>query len=443
MVKDYTLVTQAGALPKIMIYIPFWYLRLEGKHKAVTVMMVIMGVGNIFLDIIFLTVFSWGVFGAALASVIATAAACIYGFWRLHGNNGNFRMQLVVPSGKQLKNIAVTGSPAALNNFFQTIRLMAVNGLLLKAGGSGLVAVFAVINGISAFTEAVTVGVGQAGSAMLGVYYGERDNQSAKILLKHEIISGLISGTVFGICLVAGAEGIRIVYGLDVSMFLPMMSLALSLIPAMLCNVLSGYYNVSGHAFLSNVMVFLKGYGFSVLSLYILLKADARPWLFLVLESVLTLAFWGVYTGVVHRKNKNTSRFLLMDRTLELEGKVINFSIESDVAAICDASEKITAFCESNGMDRKQVMRVSLALEEMMTLVTEKNAPAKISFDIRVFAVQDVIGIRIRYDGDDFNPLAAENAQDDSYMGMWMLQKLVEQILYQHTFGMNTLLILI
>ena len=94
-------------------------------------------------------------------------------------------MEFALPQKTHLKNIAVTGSPAALNNFFQTIRLMAVNGLLLQAGGSNLVAVFAVINGISAFTEAVTVGVGQAGSAMLGVYYGEKDNQSTRILVKH------------------------------------------------------------------------------------------------------------------------------------------------------------------------------------------------------------------------------------------------------------------
>lgn len=443
MVRDYAFVTLAGALPKIMIYLPFWYLRLEGKHKSVTAMMVIMGAGNVALDVLFLAVFSWGVSGAALASVIATAAACVYGFWKLHEKGGSFHMEFALPQKTHLKNIAVTGSPAALNNFFQTIRLMAVNGLLLQAGGSNLVAVFAVINGISAFTEAVTVGVGQAGSAMLGVYYGEKDNQSTRILVKHEVLSGVVSCAAFGICLVAGAEGIRRIYGMEVSMYLPMAALALSLIPSMLCNVLSGYYNVSGHAVLSNVMVFLKGFGFSVTGLYLLLRVGALPWLFLVLESVLTLGFWVLYTGAAHRKKENISRFLLMDLTLEREGRVINFSTESDDAAICDASEKITDFCEANGMEAKQVMRVSLALEELMTLVTKKNAPGQISFDIRVFAVQGVIGIRIRYDGEDFNPLAEGNADDEQYMGIMMIKKLVEETVYQHTFGMNTLLILI
>ena len=298
------------------------------------------------------------------------------------------------------------------------------------------------INGISAFTEAVTIGVGQAGSAMLGVYYGERDNQSARILLRYEVKSGVISCGVFGLCLVAGAEGIRRLYGMEGSMYLPMAALALSLIPGMLCNVLTAYYNVSGHAALANGIVFLKGFGFSVASLYLLLKAGVLPWLFLVLESVLTLGFWVLCTGIVHKK-ENTSRFLLMDQTLEKEGRVINFSTESDDAAICSASEKITDFCEANGMEARQVMRVSLALEELMTLITNKNAPKQVSFDIRVFSVQGVIGIRIRYDGEDFNPLTAGDEEDEQYMGIRMIKKLVEETIYQHTFGMNTLLILI
>ena len=49
MVKDYTQVTLVGAAPKIIIYMPFWFLRLDGKNKTVTVMMAVMGIGNILL----------------------------------------------------------------------------------------------------------------------------------------------------------------------------------------------------------------------------------------------------------------------------------------------------------------------------------------------------------------------------------------------------------
>ena len=84
MVRDYTAVTLVGALPKIMIYIPFWFLRLDGKNKTVTVMMAVMGISNILLDLLFLLVLDMGVYGAAVASVISTGLACVLGFIRPH-----------------------------------------------------------------------------------------------------------------------------------------------------------------------------------------------------------------------------------------------------------------------------------------------------------------------------------------------------------------------
>ena len=88
-------------------------------------------------------------------------------------------------------------------------------------------------------------------------------------------------------------------------------------------------------------------------------------------------------------------------------------------------------------------MRVSLALEELMVLITQLNQPIQVSFDIRVFSLQDVIGIRIRYDGKKFNPLINEDTEDEKYMGVQMIQKMVEEVLYQRTFGMNTLMVFI
>ena len=88
-------------------------------------------------------------------------------------------------------------------------------------------------------------------------------------------------------------------------------------------------------------------------------------------------------------------------------------------------------------------MRVSLALEEMMTLITQFNPDQTMSFDVRVFSMPGVIGIRIRYGGIDFNPLDEEYAEDERFMGVVMVRHLVETVVYQRTFGVNSLLILI
>ena len=186
-VMQYVVITVIGALPKILIYIPFWYLRLDGKNADVTVMMASMTVVNIVLDVLFVYFLDMSVFGAGLASVIATALACFYGVLRLFSKDSPYTWRAeIVRSRKDWLTIASAGFPSAFNNLCSTVRLLIVNSLLMACGGAGLVAVFTAVNGIWGFGECVTLGVPAAGSAMLGVFSGERDNGSCRLLLREE-----------------------------------------------------------------------------------------------------------------------------------------------------------------------------------------------------------------------------------------------------------------
>ena len=68
---------------------------------------------------------------------------------------------------------------------------------------------------------------------------------------------------------------------------------------------------------------------------------------------------------------------------------------------------------------------------------------ADVKFDVRVYALQDVMGIRIRYNGKIFNPLSDVKEDDEMYMGIRMITMMAEEAIYQQTFGMNSVQILI
>lgn len=462
LVMEYAGVTLAGTLPKILIYIPFWYLRLDGRNRQVTWMMLVMGVGNVLLDLLFLYVFDMGVFGAALASVVATAASCLLGFVWLCDKRSSFPLGICLAcKGVSFWQIAKAGSPSAMNNLFQTLRVMAVNTLLLWSGGSGLVAAFTAVNCISAFEESVTGGVPQAASAMLGIYSGEHDNKSARMLIKRQIKSGVPYCLLFSAVILVGADLIAGAYGLTESLGFAFFCLSLGMIPA-LCNcILSGYYNVSGHSMWANVIILLRVFVLPCASLSVLWRFSLNPWWFLFFGEVLTLFFWFAATGIYCHFHDRCSRFLLMDNTLEETGRVINFSVRGEAEDICDASSKITVFCEENGMLPGQVMRVSLAMEELMTVIASVNPAGSVEFDLRVYSLEGVIGIRIRYSGREFNPLRSNQDSagqkggvvqgkpseaaklDDMYLGIRMIEDMVETSLYQRTFGMNTIQIYI
>lgn len=66
----------------------------------------------------------------------------------------------------------------------------------------------------------------------------------------------------------------------------------------------------------------------SCASLFVLLYFGQSPWLFLFFGEILTLIVWFISAGISH---KNKSRFLLLDKSLELSGNVINFSVNKEI----------------------------------------------------------------------------------------------------------------
>ncbi len=446
-VMQYVVITLIGTIPKILIYVPFWYLRLDGRNMEVTIMMIIMSIGNVILDILMVYVWNMGVFGAGLASVIATAVSCVLGFVWLFQKESSFIFRpFMFRSLKEWKEIASAGIPSALNNLFSTIRIFLINGILMAYGGGAMVAVFTAVNGIAGFGESITLGIPQAASAMLGVYSGERDNGSCALLIKLEWIAGCIYSLAFLIICLASSKVIQGVYGLTESLFIPLAWLGVSIFPALFCNILSGYYNMAKKTLWANGIIFFRVILMTYAGIQLAVHFNWSVYSFLLFAEVATIIVWFIVTAMNHKVHPKETRFLLMDTSLEKKGRVLNFSVTSEMEDICNASERIMEFCKINGMNPKKTIRIQLALEEVMTLivkVNENREKSELNFDLRAYSLDKVTGIRIRYGGREFNPFARDDEDDDLYMGIAIIKKMVEVTLYQRTFGVNTLQIIL
>lgn len=312
MVAVYAKITLIGAVPKMMLYVPFWFLRLDERNKEVTLMMIIMGASNILLDWVFMYILPWGVAGAAIASVIATFLACVMGFLFLCDKKSTFSMGIAKPeNSKEFKEIAAAGSPSAMNNLLQTLRLLLVNGILLKQGGGMLVAVFGVINCISAFSESFVMGIPASGYALHGEFVGKKDSKGVRDLICLQWRSGVALGVLFSVGIIAGAPIIARLYGLEVSLYSAMLCLALSLFPAVWNTILAAWYNVSDHIVLSNVIVVLRVLVMTSVSLFILCNVKLCIWIFLPASEGLTVLFLFVITKRQSPKGGNC--FLMLE----------------------------------------------------------------------------------------------------------------------------------
>ena len=87
-------------------------------------------------------------------------------------------------------------------------------------------------------------------------------------------------------------------------------------------------------------------------------------------------------------------------------------------------------------------MTISLALEELLTIITHESCPPDGFMDVRVLAWDEKRIIRIRSGGRRYNPV---EAQDGSlmYIGVKMICALAERTEYLSALGVNTLIIYI
>lgn len=445
-VHTYCLITIIGSIFKIMLYIPFWYLRLDGKNSQISVMMAILTFGNVILDVLFVFALNMGVFGAGLANIIATALSLLVGIYYLRDNDSSFTFSFKFNTKDiSFKKIAMDGAPSSLNNLCSTIRILIINTILMAFGGAGLVAIFTAVNGVFSIGECIILGVPQASTAMLGVYIGEKDYNSCKLIVKYELIIGaILSGIFLVLCLVT-SPFVGLLFGLTDNLFIPVMLMSISIFPSLLCQAFSSYYNIAGRNILSVVIIFLRLVVMTFIGLFLAIKVDINIFSFFIFAEVSTIIIIFIATGIIHSENKSLDRFLLCKMNNEISGKVLNFSVESDNEKICTACEQITDFCQNNGLSTKDTMKLQLAIEEALVLIHEvnKNAKEKLDgFDIRAFVVEDISGLRIRYNGLDFNPFEGQMDSSD-YMGIKMISDMLETTIYKRTFGVNTLILLL
>ncbi len=442
MVKTYIQITFLGGVFKILLYVPFFYLRLEGKTSQSAFAMMVMTVLNIALDYLFLFVFDLGIGGAAWASVLATMVACGISFYDLITSKDGFRFHLVRPTKAELVKIITNGSPMAANNLCSALRIVLLNGIMNLVGGSSMVAVFAITNSLNEFSICIQNGVPQAGSAMLGIYQGEQDPLSVKKLLKLQLGFGILLSLMFALFLVFSGNWIGLWFGSRMPLGFAVSCLAVGVVFGTCNSIMTYYYYAIMQAGMANLITVLRVLVVTVTLAWFLRPLEDHIWIFYWLSEIVTALIW-MSVGLVWAKVRMGKISLyLLDETAFLEGKCINFTVACDTQAICEASEKIQDFCHFNSFSEEQTMTISLALEELMVIIAEKSMHYQGTMEVRILRTKDGGILRIRSEGRRYNSLEYAEAGME-YLGVSMIMKMAKKTEYQNTLGLNTLIVMI
>ena len=443
MVYDYTLILMVGVIPSLLMYLPIMYLQLEGKPNAIFIMMTIMVGGDIALDYLLLFVFDMGIRGAAAATVISTLAGCAYGIIVLHRGD-TYKLNIKEATLYRMPEILHNGSPSAIGNLLDSIRMIIINSMILASLGTEGMAMWAVLNSLSELSITISSGVPQAAAPMIGVYYPSKENASIRALMRLQVRWGMLLMGGYSLVLLVGNRGVGAMFHVS-SEILPAL---ICLVAYMFIDFFAGlwvkYLNAIKRVIISNIITICRKLIFPVVSAFVIFKIDIIPWLFLPVGALLTaLAGFAVIRACVNinkKKKKTLSGLLLLNDELVISKKVLDFSIKPVTEEICDAAEKIKDFCAENSLDRKTVMKLSLSIEELLVVVGNhlKNSG---SIDLRVFVLAGETGIQIRSAGELYNPFkeAMDTPDDPELMGVNMLMKMASDTIHYYALGMNTL----
>ena len=432
----YLRVTLICGVFKVMLYVPYFYLRLEGRNKRSMAAMLTMTALNIALDCIFLFVCDWGVAGAAWASGIATAVACGMSFLFLCTRGGNFTFAFALPKRGDCGAICRFGAMMALNNVLSAVKIFAVNKILALFSYAGATAVFAVVNNISEFSVCVQNGVPQASGAMTGILYAEKDVPAVKSLLKTQIASGAALSLLLAAAMCALSGEIGGWFGSAANVRIAVCLFAAGLVPATFNNTMCYYYNATGSVLMSNIINVSRGCFAVVLFCLAFSGLGQWVWLFYPAAELFTAALF-LLAGCAAGRRGGLHPFYLLGS--ESEGRSLAFSAERTPEGSSNASIRVNDFCEESGLPPKTTMAVSLSVEEMLTVLAEKVPLRGGRTDVRVRISDEEVIVRIRSGGRRYNPIAL--AQEEEYLGMRLLLGLAERTEYQSALGVNTFVI--
>lgn len=184
-------------------------LRGEGAAKDSMIGNMIGTITNIILDPIMILFLGWGVAGAAIATVLGNAAACLFYIW--HFLNGksmlSIKPQDFCAGNRIATSVLAIGIPASLNNILMSCANIILNNVLVDYGDTP-VAAMGVAMKANMLVVLLQIGLCTGIQPLIGYNYGAGKIKKLKKIYRFTALCAVIMGTILTIIMVIAREPI-------------------------------------------------------------------------------------------------------------------------------------------------------------------------------------------------------------------------------------------
>ncbi|WP_432662907.1 MATE family efflux transporter [Wukongibacter baidiensis] len=205
---DYMSIILIGFLFQMTSFILSSSVRIEGYPMLSMISMLVGAITNIILDYLFIGIFSWGVKGAA----IATITGQIIGFgvlmaFYLRGKSMlSITKEIFIPKFKEIKNIVSIGFTSFLSTIGASVASIFLNRSLITYGGNAAITAMGAISSLSTLFIMPMIGIQQGMQPIIGYNHGARLKKRVNKTLALSVIASSIFAILVFIALQLSPE---------------------------------------------------------------------------------------------------------------------------------------------------------------------------------------------------------------------------------------------
>ncbi|HIT85514.1 MAG TPA: MATE family efflux transporter [Candidatus Ornithomonoglobus intestinigallinarum] len=168
------------------------YLRICGRIKFSMVLNIIMSVLSAGLEFVFLFVFRWGIWGAALGTCLGMMICTVIAFVPFIG--GRMRLRFYRPKFRadMIKRIAACGMPTFLNNIAGRVTSIVMNMLLVRWGGESAVSVYGILMYVDGIVQSLLYGMVDSLQPAIGYNWGAALYKRVRAIGKYCFLAGAV-----------------------------------------------------------------------------------------------------------------------------------------------------------------------------------------------------------------------------------------------------------
>ena len=297
--------------------------------------------------------------------------------------------------GKEIIEVFRFSYAHASLSLYTAISRMIINKFVaLNFEDSVLVTITVVVNVME--LSVLFEGIAQAVEPMVNIYYGEKNPDGIRKMMKHAVRVALYEGIAVALVLMVFSRSLPKLYGIHPENIIDICSVALRIIaPAMplisLMILFAVYYSVTGHLGITMLIALFRDLIFCTLFPVVLGKVFGLNgiWFGMALAYALTSVMF-----VILLLHQHGEKFPLI-----LEKRdIVSQDIMLTVASLMEIRDWAGRECEKRGIASKVRTKLEVMIEDLGMLIIEKNKKQPVLSEITI-SFKDDIKVVMRDDG--------------------------------------------